>query len=94
MKRFREGVGQVRQLDGHLALEYFRSGLDVVRSQKLVKNLMFNILKDLSKVYDIAEEFIAIEEAMGSLKPNIVEKPRDRDKNNNPQSDNNGKTDN
>lgn len=34
----------------------------------LVKDMVFNASKDLSEAYDRAKSFIAIEEAMGSLK--------------------------
>lgn len=64
-------------------------GLDVVRSKKLVKDIMLNTPKDQAEAYDRAENLIAIEEAMGSLRLNTSssEKPRDRDRNNHPKSD-------
>lgn len=66
----------------------------MVRSRKLVKDMMFNTPKDLPKAYDIIEGFIAIKETMGSLKLNSIEKLKDREMNNHPKSDNNNKLDN
>lgn len=76
MKRFREAVG--------IVTTFFTTGLDVVKSIKII-----NPSKDLSEAYDWAEEFIAIKEAMGSLKPHShsSDKPRDRDRCNNPKLD-------
>lgn len=51
------------------------------RSQKLMKNIMFNPLKDLSEAYDKVENFIGIDEAIRILKPQSrwVDRPHDQD---------------
>lgn len=61
-------------LNGPQAHGYFTTGLDVVRSKNLVKDIMFNDPKDLAEAYDRA-----IEEAIGRLRPNksFSEKSRD-----------------
>lgn len=55
VKRFREAVGTVTELDGPQTLGFFTAGLDVVKSKKLMKDIMFNPPKDLSKAYNRAE---------------------------------------
>lgn len=60
VKRFREAVGIVAELNAPKALGFFTTGLDVVKSKKLMKDIMFNPPKDLSEAYDQAEGFIAI----------------------------------
>lgn len=82
MKRFREAVGTVTDLNVPQALEFFTTGLDTEKSRKLLKDIMFNPLKDLSEAYDRAENFIAIDDAMGSLKPQLrkTDRPQDRDR--------------
>lgn len=56
------------KLDGLQALRFFTTGMDVVKSKKLMKGIMFNPPKDLSKAYNRAKNFISIKEAMISLK--------------------------
>lgn len=65
----------------------------MVKSKKMMKDIMLNPPKDLSEAYDRAEGFIAIEEAIGSLKSHSQSSDRlkDRDKNNNPRSDSQSK---
>lgn len=83
-------------LNGPQAHGYFATGLDVVRSKKLVKDKMFNAPKDLAEAYDRAKGFIAIEEAMGRFRLNMPfsEKSRDQDRNNHSKLDNNNRSDN
>lgn len=50
-------------------LGFFSTGLDSEKSRKLLKDIMFNPPKVLSKAYDRAENFIVIDEAIGILKP-------------------------
>lgn len=80
-------------MNGSLALGYFQIGLDVVKSKKLMNDSMFNHLKDLAKSFDKAKGIITVEDAMRSLKSSTTEKPKDRDMNNYPRSDNNNKSD-
>lgn len=88
-KRFRAAVSTVTDLNIPQALGFFTTKLDMEWSQKLMKNIMFNLPKDLSKVYDRTENFITIDDAMGSLKPQSrwADQPRDRDNNYNPRPD-------
>lgn len=81
LKGFGRRLGKL-QICGSQALGYFQMGLDVVKSKKLVKDLMFNISKDLSEAFDRAEGFIIVKEAMNSLKPSTTEKSKDWDMNN------------
>lgn len=48
---------------------------------------MFNHSKSLAKAFDKAEGFIVVEEAMSSLKQNMPEKPKDKEKSNNNKSE-------
>lgn len=50
---------------------------------------MFNPPKDLSEAYDRVQNFIAIDDVMGSLKPQSrrADRPQDRDRNYNPMLD-------
>lgn len=73
MKKFREAVGQVSDLNDLQAVGLFQNGLDLVKSEKLVKKLMFNHPKSLAEVFNKAEGYIVVEEAMNSLK-----RPSDR----------------
>lgn len=68
-------------------------GLDVVKSKKLVKVLMFNHLKDLAEAFDRAEDFIIVEEVMSSLKLSTTEKPKDRDRNSSSKNDDKNRSD-
>lgn len=56
----------MKDLNAPQGLRFFTIGLDVVKSKKLMKDIMFNPSKDLSEAYDRAKNFIAIEEAMGA----------------------------
>lgn len=89
VKRFIETVGSITDLNAPQMLGFFTTGLDVTRSKKLLKNIMFNPPKDLF-TYERAENFIAMKEAMGTLRLQTPtsEKPRDRYKNSYPRSDN------
>lgn len=68
-------------------------GLDIIKSKKLVKDLMFNHPKDLAEAFDRAEGFIAVEEAMSSLKPRATEKLKEQDMSNYLKRDNNNRWD-
>lgn len=58
----------------------FQNGLDLVKSEKLVKKLMFKHLKSLAETFEKAEGFIVVEEAMASLKQGSSEKSKEKDK--------------
>lgn len=68
MKRFKEAVGTVTDLKVPQALRFFTAGLDMEKSWKLLKDIIFNLPKDLLGVYDRAYNFITIDDVMGSLK--------------------------
>lgn len=68
-------------------------GLDVIKSKKLVKDMMFNHPKDLPETFDRAEGFIAVEESMSILKPRATEKPNEQDRSGYPKKDNNNRWD-
>lgn len=89
VKRFRTAVGTVSDLNAPQALRFFTIGLDVVKSKKLIKDIMFNPPKDLSEAYDRAKNFITIDKVVGSLKSQTrtPDKPRDRDRSHNPKSE-------
>lgn len=76
------------ELNASQALGFFTTGLDVVKSKKLMKDIMFYLPKDLSEAFNQTEDFIAIEEDMGSLKPHsqLSDRSGDRDKSNHPRS--------
>lgn len=88
VKRFREAVRTITDLNAPQALEFFTTGLDV-KLKKLMKDIIFNPPKDMLEAYDRAENFITIEEAMGNLKSqtHVLDKKKDRDKNGNPRPD-------
>lgn len=60
VKMFRE-AGTVTELNTSQALRFITTRLDVVKSKKLMKDIMFNPPKDLLEAYNRAENFIAIE---------------------------------
>lgn len=80
VKRFREAVGQITELNDLQAVGLFQNGLDLVKSEKLVKKLMFNHPKSLAEAFDKAEGYIVVEEAMNSLKRPSSEKAKESDK--------------
>lgn len=69
VKRFREAIRTMIELNAPQALGFFNTRLDVVKLKKLMKDIMLTPPKDLSEAYNRAKGFIAIKEAMGSLKP-------------------------
>lgn len=75
-------VGTVTDLNMPQVLRFFSTGLDVEHSRKLMKYIMFNPPKDLSEAYDWAENFIAIDDVIGILKPQSrwVDRLRDWDR--------------
>lgn len=79
----------VTDLNAPHALRFFTSRLDIMKSNKLMKDIMFNPPKDLSKAYNRAENFITIKEAIGSLKlqMGMIDKPKDQDMSYNPRSE-------
>lgn len=80
MKRFREAVGQVTDLNDLQAVGLFQNGLDLVKSEKLVKKLMFHHPKSLAEAFDKAEGYIVVEEAMNSLKCLSSDRLKETDK--------------
>lgn len=74
------------------ALGFFTTGLDVEKSKKLMKDIMLNPPKDLSEAYERAGNFIMIDDAMGSLKPQMCKSDRPRDKSYDPRPETRLKT--
>lgn len=95
VRRFREAVDTVTDLNIPQALEFFTIGLDMKKSRKLLKDIMFNPPKDLSEAYDKADNFIAIDDVMESLKSQSHRtdwtRDRDHDRSYNPRPDIQGK---
>lgn len=81
VRRFREAIGTLTDLNIPQVLEFFTIGLDIEKSRKLLKDIMFNPPKDLSEAYDKVDNFIASDDVMGSLKSQShwTDRPRDRD---------------
>lgn len=79
--QFREAVGTITDLNMLHALEFFTTALDINKSRKLMKDIMFIHPKDLSKAYNQTENFIAIDDVINSLgqQSRWSDKPRDRD---------------
>lgn len=61
------------------AVGLFQNGLDLVKSEKLVKKLMFHHPKSLAEAFDKAEGYIVVEEAMNSLKRPSSDRMRETD---------------
>lgn len=82
-------VGTITDLNVPQALRFFTTGLDTEKSRKLLKDIMFNPLKDLSEAYDRAENFIVIDKDMESLKSQMrtSDMPKYRDRSYNPRSE-------
>lgn len=65
---FKEPIRTIINLNIPQALVFFTTWFDVDKSKKFMKDIMFWPMKDLSKAYDQVKYFIAIDDAMGSLK--------------------------